>query len=365
MTFLLASRKEEALECFQLAIQANERYIQGYLGAAQVLNALSRFPEARELTSKGIEVCCWLRRRRRHPCIGCPASSTAGRGVTVVACVAADRAVTAAVWRARIHAAAHGRPGGGCRTSAHGDRNERRCSHRAHAPGESAHVCVLTRAVAQCSCRVCTHECLFVGFACRLWRSRCPPLPSSCWTAARCVGGVRSVGAACGSHCAALWLPWGAPCRLTVPGRTRDREVLRSDRRGRDRRPPIQPRRLPRSKRHPRAGVGACQLLHTDAADVPFWRQAGRLCAVAVPSQKDLERVLQLNPSSHNAHVLSASLHMVAKNWEASGNHFGAAFNIMPSALDERLLYQFGYGALPRCLTSDRVPNARCVCALR
>ena len=56
MTLLVVSRREDALACFQAAIAANERYVQAYWGASQVLNALSRFDEARALECKGIEV---------------------------------------------------------------------------------------------------------------------------------------------------------------------------------------------------------------------------------------------------------------------------------------------------------------------
>ncbi len=58
--------------------------------------------------------------------------------------------------------------------------------------------------------------------------------------------------------------------------------------------------------------------------------------------QKDLNRVLELNPRHHNAHILMASLYMISSDWEQSAYHFQSAFALVPSCMDEKLLYQHG-----------------------
>ncbi len=58
--------------------------------------------------------------------------------------------------------------------------------------------------------------------------------------------------------------------------------------------------------------------------------------------QKDLNRVLELNPRHHNAHILMASLFMISSDWEQSAFHFESAFSLVPSCMDEKLLYQHG-----------------------
>jgi hypothetical protein len=58
--------------------------------------------------------------------------------------------------------------------------------------------------------------------------------------------------------------------------------------------------------------------------------------------QKDLHRVLELNPRHHNAHILMASLYMISNSWAESATHFEQAFSLVPSCMDEKLLYQHG-----------------------
>lgn len=85
--------------------------------------------------------------------------------------------------------------------------------------------------------------------------------------------------------------------------------------------------------------------IETEESDGRIFNRA--VCSVQSDSPaealKDLNRVLELNPRHHNAHILMASLYMISSDWEQSAYHFQSAFALVPSCMDEKLLYQHGF----------------------
>lgn len=105
------------------------------------------------------------------------------------------------------------------------------------------------------------------------------------------------------------------------------------------------------AKRHLDQGQAALAIaaytkaIETEESDGRIFNRA--VCYVQSDSPaealKDLNRVLELNPRHHNAHILMASLFMISSDWEQSAFHFESAFSLVPSCMDEKLLYQHGF----------------------